>query len=108
MNKIKNWVFATFGTVGVIFFYLVSTLFQVAPLIMLDFHFLIDFVLIIVMSCVPFLNIIVNLIVWIWALIVTICGEQNAWAIAYYIIFGINAFSVIVRLFDAYYQAKYQ
>lgn len=108
MKRIKDWVFTTFGTIGVVLFYLVSILFQIAPLIMLDFHFLIDFVLIIAMICIPFLNIIVNLIVWIWALIVTIGGEQDAWAIAYYIIFAINAFSVLLRLFDAYAQAKRQ
>lgn len=108
MNKIKNWFFTAFGSIGIIFLYLVVTLFQIAPLIMLDFHFLIDFVLIIVMTYVPFLNIIVNLIIWIWALIVTIGGDQDAWAIVYYIIFALNAFSVIIRLFDAYYQAKHQ
>lgn len=102
MEKIKNWAATTFGVVGMVIWYLLSFVFNFAPLVILHFSFWINLILIIVMTSVPFLNIIVSLIVWIWALVVAIGGPQDVFAIIYYVVFAINAISVFDKIYSAF------
>ena len=98
----KQKIISAFGTAGYIVFLIIQIivgyLLQFAPIIVLGLPFFVNFLLIIAMTSIPVLNIIVNLVVWIWALVVTIGGKQDWLAVGYYVVFGINALYVICRI----------
>ena len=102
MNKLKDWLMNALGGFGCLIYFLVAYLFQFAPLIVLDLHFIIFFIVFFVICFIPIIGTIVNVVIWIWALVVTINGSQDVFAIIYYIIFGINALHVVSKLLLAF------
>ena len=98
MNRIKSFLVNTLGVFGLVLYFCIAYLFQFAPLVVLDFHFLIFIVVFFCLTCLPIIGTILNFVLWIWALVVTINGPQDWFAILYYIIFAINTFYVAIRL----------
>ena len=97
----KEKIIGLFGAAGNIIFLIgslfVNFLIQFAPLVALRFPFWIDLLLIIAITYIPIANIVVNVVIWIWGLVVTIQGRQDWFAIVYYIVFLINLIHVIVK-----------
>lgn len=102
MDKCKNWLMGSLGILGFLIYLMVAYLFQFAPLIVLDFHFIIFCLVFFVICFVPILGTLVNIVVWIWALVVTINGPQDAFAIVYYVVFGINALYVLMSILSSF------
>ncbi|MGM9602526.1 MAG: hypothetical protein ACI3W5_13220 [Faecousia sp.] len=102
MNKLKEFLIRIFGKLGFLLFEMIAYFFQFAPLIILRFPFLIFCVVFFVICFVPILGTVVNLVVWIWALVVSINGPQDALAITYYVLFGINALYVLASVLSAF------
>ena len=84
---------------GIWIYYGITILFGFAPLIMLDFPFIVDFLLIAAITSLPYVGGVINLVLWIWALIVTIAGPQDVIAIVFYVFFALNALRVIFIFF---------
>lgn len=84
------------GVLGVVY-RIVTFLLSILPLVMLDLPFWADFLIILgvnllngLLFCIP------ELALWIVGLVAAIHGKQDAWAIAYYVVFGINALKILL------------
>lgn len=101
LDNMKEKIIGLFGAAGNIIFLIgslfVNFLIQFAPLVALRFPFWIDLLLIIAITYIPIANIVVNVVIWIWGLVVTIQGRQDWFAIVYYIVFLINLIHVIAK-----------
>ena len=98
----KEKLTTALGAVGFVIYYVISVLITFAPLAFLDFSFLIDFIIIAVITTAPFVGNIVNVVIWVWALIVCISGKQDAFSIIYYILFVLNSLNVVSKIISAF------
>lgn len=103
--KLKERIGSVFGTVlGTVFrissgvvYYIVTFLLSILPLVMLDLPFWADFLIILGVNLLNALLFgIPELALWIVGLVAAIHGKQDAWAIAYYVVFGINALKILL------------
>lgn len=97
----RKKLFAALGATGTVIWFICSVALMFAPLIILHLPFFVDFLIITVVSSVPILGSIVNVVIWIWALIVNINGPQDILAYIFYVLFALNAFYVVATLFPA-------
>lgn len=88
--KLKEKLFQWIGPAAYIVWYIISFVFNFAPLFVMQWGILINVVLLILMTAVPFVNVFATAAVWIWALVVTIKGPQDVYAIIYYVLFVIQ------------------
>ena len=82
------------GIFGIILYYLFTALLTVAPLISLGLPWWVDFIILLVVQLFPPIDI----AFYIWALIVTVQGPQDWWAIVFYVCFGLFILFTIVPL----------
>lgn len=89
------------GTVGIIIWYALSLIVYILPFVMIGAPFLLNLVLLAIVYFFPPST----LIFWVWGLIRAIQGEQDFWAILYYVMFAIGFLpffvSTISDLFNA-------
>ena len=97
----KEKLTSALGTTGLIIWYVISVVITFAPLTILRFSFIIDFIIIAVVTAVPFLGNIVSVVIWVWALIECIGGPQDIFAIIYYILFGLKAIHVVCTMLSS-------
>ena len=84
------------GVLGVVY-RIVTFLLSILPLVMLDLPFWADFLIVLGVNLLNALLFgIPELALWIVGLVAAIHGKQDAWAIAYYVVFGINALKILV------------
>lgn len=81
----KQKLIIALGSLGFILYFLISTFVYVLPLLVLDLSFWLFLLFLFVMQFIP----ISSVVFWIWGLITTIQGQQDAWAIIYYALFAI-------------------
>ena len=84
--KLKEKLISKLGGIGMFLYLILSVFISVFPLVMLRLPWLVDFLIISVVYFLPFLSPILS----ITALVVTINGEQDTWAIVYYVYFGLS------------------
>lgn len=96
MNKVLEFLSYAAGALLAGPLYIVALLLQFAPLIFLHFPFWGNFLAVILMTCVPFVNIVASLIIWVWALIEAIKGPQDIFAIVYYVLFAFNTLRILL------------
>ena len=89
----KDWLKEKLGGFGVVVFFLVTIAISVFPTVMLNLPFWAISLIIIAVNFIPALNV----PLWIAGLIGAICGPQDAWAIVYYIVFGVAALIFLIR-----------
>ena len=66
-------------------------------MVMLDLPFWADFLIILAVNIFSAMLFgIPELALWIAGLVAAIHGKQDAWAIAYYVVFGINALKILL------------
>ena len=92
---LKEKLAGALGVAGIWIYYGITVLFAFAPLVMLDFPFLVDLLIIAAIMFLPYIGSIANLVLWVWAFIVTLGGPQDVIAIVFYVLFGINALRFI-------------
>lgn len=84
------------GVLGVVY-RIVTFLLSILPLVMLDLPFWADFLIILAVNIFSAMLFgIPELALWIAGLVAAIHGKQDAWAIAYYVVFGINALKILL------------
>lgn len=95
--KLKERFGTVFGNAMGVVYFIVTFLLSILPLVMLDLPFWADFLIILgvnllngLLFCIP------ELALWIVGLVAAIHGKQDAWAIAYYVVFGINALKILL------------
>lgn len=88
---LKEKLISALGCFGIVVYYLISLTFSIAPLIILDFPFIVNLILIGIVMFLPYIGGIANAILWVLALVAAIMGPQDAFAIVYYVMFAINA-----------------
>lgn len=97
MQKIKDFLFGTLGIVGIIFYYALGLFVSLYPLWMFNLPFWLYMVLgllILLLEKIPLFN----QAVWIVGLFGAISGEQDIFAIIYYIGFAIIMGTTIIKL----------
>lgn len=103
MEKIKDFLLNSLGTVGIVLYFLVAILITILPLLMFDMPFilyivlalLVQFVLINIPFCMEILYII--------GLFGAVNGKQDIFAIIYYIVFALIVIPTIVRLIRVFF-----
>ncbi len=98
MQKIKDFLLTSLGTVGMLIFYTLSLFITVFPLIMFEMPWWLYLILALLVQLV-----IVKIpfgveILWIIGLIGAILGKQDVLAIIYYILFVVIIGSTVVKL----------
>ena len=96
MNRIKDRLLGSLGFFGYILFYGITMVFSFAPLFVLPFPFLVNLILFFVMSFFAVTGTIINIALWIWALVVTINSPQDVFSIIYYVLFAVNAIRIVI------------
>lgn len=81
----KEKLLNAFGTFGGILWFIVSALVYVLPFVMIGGSFWLNLLLFGIVYFIPSSSI----IFWVWGLVCAIQGQQDVWAIVYYIIFAV-------------------
>ena len=98
MQKIKEFLLTSLGTVGIVLFYTISLLITVYPLIMFEMPWWLYIVLALLVQLV-IVNIPFGLeVLWIIGLVGAITGKQDIFAIIYYVLFVLIVGSTAIRL----------
>ena len=98
MQKIKEFLLTSLGAGGVLLFYAISIFITVFPLIMFEMPWLLYIVLALLVQFV-IVKIPFGLeVLWIIGLIGAILGEQDIFAIIYYILFVLIVGGTVIRL----------
>ncbi len=88
MKRLKEKLIGTLGTVGFILYFIISAMITVAPLVVLDFPFWIDAIIIFVVISLPFIGGLIEFIIWIWSFVVIISAPISALSYIYFILFA--------------------
>lgn len=98
MSDFKEKAGNVFGSIFGIVYFIASLLLSVFPIAMLGLPFWADFLIIVGVNIFgAFLFGLPELALWIVALVVTINGKQDGWAIAYYVAFGLVVLKILIR-----------
>ena len=79
----KEKLFATFGCLGGILWYVLSSLVTVLPFVMIAESWWACVLLATIAWFIPASSV----VFWVWGLVCAIQGVQDAWAISYYVLF---------------------
>lgn len=98
MQKIKDFLLTSLGTVGMVLFYTISLLITIFPLIMFEMSWWLYLILALIAQ-----SVIVKIpfgleVLWIIGLVGAISGKQDIFAVIYYILFALIVGSTIIRL----------
>lgn len=105
MQKIKDFLFDTLGIFGIIFYYALGLFVSLYPLWMFNLPFWLYMVLgllIVLLEKIPLFN----QVVWIVGLFGAISGEQDIFAIIYYIGFAIIMGTTIIKLALSFFEKR--
>ena len=96
MNWLKDKLTSVFGTFGFILYYAVNIIFSFAPLFVLPFPIFVVFLLFLAMNILPYIGTVINVVLWLWALIVTINAPQDVFSVIYYVLFAANCVRIML------------
>ena len=99
----KDWLLGKLGGIGLILYYVVLIFISVLPIAMLNVPLWATFLIILVVQFLPFLQ----YPLWIAGFIGALYGPQDTFAYIYYVIFGIAALAVVIRLITTFLPSKY-
>lgn len=98
MQKIKEFLLTSLGTFGMLLFYVISILITVYPLIMFEMSWWLYMILALIIQFF-IVNIPFGLeVLWIVGLIGAISGEQDIFAVIYYVLFVLIVGSTVKNL----------
>lgn len=98
MQKIKDYLLTSLGTVGMLLFYTISLFITVYPLIMFEMPWWLYLLLALLVQLV-IVNIPFGLeVLWTIGLVGAISGKQDVFAIIYYILFVVIVGSTVIKL----------
>lgn len=84
-ESFKERLEGTYGCLGVVLYYLVSSIIAILPFVMIEANFFITLVLISIEIFIP----LTSIVFWIWGLVCAIMGKQDFWTMQYYIVFAV-------------------
>ena len=80
---LKQKLLTSLGVIGYILFYLISLTIYILPLVMIGASFWWDLLFFAILYFFP----VSSIVFWIWGLVCAITGQQDIWAIIYYVSF---------------------
>ena len=101
-TNLKEKLSQSLGAFGLVISFILYVIIRFAPLTVLGFPFIVDLILIVVITSIPILNIITSGVLWFWGLVTVINGPQDVLAIIYYILFSIWAIYTIITLISSF------
>ena len=98
MQKLKDFLLTSLGTFGILLFYAISLFLTIYPLIMFEMSWWLYMILVLIVQLV-----IVNIpfgieVLWIIGLIGAISGEQDIFAVIYYVLFALIVGSTVKNI----------
>ena len=106
MYTTKEKLMNALGAGGAILWYIISIFYSIAPLFILRFPSWVDIVLIIVMTCVPFLGEIVRTVLFVWAIFAAVSQPLSIITIIFFVFAIIYVLTEVIpfifNLWDAY------
>ena len=81
--KLKEKLVGALGGFGYILFYIISAFLTFAPLISLDFPYLIRFLIVAVVLFIPFVGDLMMLVLWAWAFVIELRHPIDMWSIIF-------------------------
>lgn len=84
--------------------FILNLLFFFPAVFILEFPFWLAFLAYLFISCVPVFGSLLNIALWIWALIVCLHSPASPMVIFFYVMFALNALNVLQALIRSFYQ----
>lgn len=100
-TSLKDKLFSALGTFGYILWYLVMLGIATLPFVILKLPFWGIMVFMLLVS-IPFVNIIAGAGLYIWAFIEALGQKQDAFVIAFYVVFAIAALYVLLSVLSGF------
>ena len=88
MKALKDILFGSLGIVGYVIWFILSVWVSYAPLIFLDFSFVVDVLIILAVTMLPFVGCVVEFVLWVWSFVVVLAEPIDGWSIFYFITFA--------------------
>ena len=87
-----------FGSFGIILYYLILTVFSVIPFIILEFPLWLILVLTLLISFLPLIGSIANVVFYILALVKAVSGPQDFITVLFYVFFALYVLYFLANL----------
>jgi hypothetical protein len=103
MQKIRDFLLGTLGTLGMLLFYVIALLITSYPLFMFDMPWLLFIVLALIAQFVIIYIPFGLEVMWIIGLFGALSGKQDVFAVIYYILFVLIVGHAIINLFRIFF-----
>ena len=104
----KDKLIEALGGFGFVVWYVISVLYSFAPLLFLRFSFIVDLILIIIMSAVPLLGEVVRFALYVWAFIIVIRQPIDVFSIIFFIFAALYLFTTVIPMIAALFSSHQQ
>lgn len=95
----KEKLTTLFGGFGLVLWFILSIFFTIAPFYFIDLSFWLILLLVYAVLYIPILGELINVAIWIWALVLCINSPQELFSIIYYILFAFNTIRVALTVY---------
>ena len=106
----KQKLLGTLGGFGYILWLIISLLYVIAPVAILDLPYFATFILLVAINTLPLIGTVISSVLYVWAFFVTIAGPQDIVSLIFYVFFLIFAISemipTIALLYNIYHEKK--
>ena len=102
----KEKLLTILGGFGLVVWYIVSIIYSFAPLYFLGLPFWVDFILIVVMTSVPFIGEIVRIGIFIWAFTIVIAQPIDVVSIIFFVCAALYLITTVIPMIMALFARK--
>lgn len=102
----KEKLVGALGGFGYVLWLIISLLYVIAPVVILDFPFWLTFILLFAINSLPLIGLIVNAVLYIWAFFVTLGGPQDVIAIVFYVFFALYLLTELLPVLLAMFSSR--
>ena len=102
----KDKLAGALGGIGIIIWYIISFLYSFAPLMVLRFGYLADFILILIMSTLPIVGEVIRFALYIWAFIVVINQPVDVFSIIFFVFAALYLFTTVIPMIAALFSKR--
>jgi len=104
----KDKLIGALGGFGFVVWYVISVLYSFAPLLFLRFSFIVDLILIIIMSAVPLLGEVVRFALYVWAFTIVIRQPIDVFSIIFFVFAALYLFTTVIPMIAALFSSHQQ
>ena len=96
MKNLKDVLANALGTVGIVVWYLASSVLMFLPLTFLNFPIWVDLIILFAVLSLSSLGDLIELALWIWSFIVVISEPIDGWSVFYFVALAVNVLITIL------------